>query len=119
MANQELFSKGLAVTQLAFSFLIVGLEVMKNHELRNVYLSFIQVLPPALGGQHRTPSPCLVGALQFTSVDFSQGGSMVSAPLIVFRTPFPPPLVPRVEGFVPADLLISRGRHKCGGIDWL
>lgn len=76
MMNQELFSKGLAVTQLAFSFLIVGLEVMKNHELRNVYLSFIQVLPFALRGQHRTPSPCLVGALQFTSVDFSQGGSM-------------------------------------------
>lgn len=54
MMNQELFSKGLAVTQLAFSFLIVGLEVMKNHELRNVYLSFIQVLPFALRGQHRT-----------------------------------------------------------------
>lgn len=119
MVSQVLFSKGMVVTQLAFSFLIVELEVMKNHELRNVYLSFIQVLPSALRGQHRTPSPCLVGALQFTSDDFSQGGSMVSAPLIVFRTPFLPPPVPRVEGFVPADLLISQGRHKCGGIDWL
>lgn len=48
MVSQVLFSKGMVVTQLAFSFLIVGLEVMKNHELRNVYLSFIQVLPSAL-----------------------------------------------------------------------
>lgn len=89
---------------------------MQNHKLRNVYLSFIQVLPSALRGQHRPLSPCLAGALQFTSVDFSQGGSVVFAPLIVFRTA---PPIPRVEGFVPADLLISQGRHKCRGIDWL
>lgn len=40
MVNQELFSKGLAVTQLAFSFLIVGLEVMKKSRTQECVFVF-------------------------------------------------------------------------------
>lgn len=102
----------LAVIQLTYSVLILGL-------IQGYGKAVVQVCVFAF---HLGPVSCFLRstqdiistrgcALQFTSVDFPQGDNVGFALFIILRTS----TIPRVEGFVPADLLINQGRHKCRG----